>query len=577
MGRVISDNFVQMAWALGDRMRERRKEKKISNAMAGWDEDPESVIQEVFNIDRNEGMKLRKIHLDDVAAQAEAREAKTKMQIGTMARIADYLDAADDDPNVNVNDAYTKIIPILKGTLGLDDNEVEYYRGAVNQDPKMLKRLIGTSGDEKPILMGPGTQMRDSQGNLIAEAPFAPRDAKTISVKRGDGGEDVYVFDPASGRFVMGGNTTTPAPTGNPNPGAAGGFLDYLAEVESGDQNIPSAVDGDPAGPGTKSQGHFQITTPTWQDFAPKVGVDLSKYPNAMSAPRDVQAVVAEAIPFNRFGPRTQRMMQERYGPLDGNATIGELAARSGGGGEKLAPTISSPGKPGGGRARQLSDEEVKTRRLDPRYRWQEMPNGETKIIGPAGQAGGGKQTQSIGAKKAHALAVFDKLDEMAATAKQVINSKGLDRITGVMGVFPNFPGGDAANAEAKLNKLKSQVAFNVLQIMRDMSKTGGALGNVSNYEIKTLENNLASLEKAQSADEFRSELGKIVDHVTRMKKRVRDAAIEDGVDFGSGGGGGGGIPSGAINMLKQNPTPQMRKFFDQKYGAGKAAEILGK
>jgi hypothetical protein len=28
--------------------------------------------------------------------------------------------------------------------------------------------------------------------------------------------------------------------------------------------------------------------------------------------------------------------------------------------------------------------------------------------------------------------------------------------------------------------------------------------------------------------------------------------------------------------MLKQNPTPQMRQFFDQKYGQGAAAKALG-
>jgi hypothetical protein len=35
-------------------------------------------------------------------------------------------------------------------------------------------------------------------------------------------------------------------------------------------------------------------------------------------------------------------------------------------------------------------------------------------------------------------------------------------------------------------------------------------------------------------------------------------------------------IPAGAIQMLKSNPTPQIRQFFDQKYGPGKARQILG-
>jgi len=103
-------------------------------------------------------------------------------------------------------------------------------------------------------------------------------------------------------------------------------FFNALAAIESGNQNIFSKVDPDVAGPGSRSQGYFQINTPTWQDFAPKAGVSLSSYPNAMSAPREVQQQVASVIPFSRFGPRTQTMMAQQFGPLNKKATIGNLA-----------------------------------------------------------------------------------------------------------------------------------------------------------------------------------------------------------------------------------------------------------
>jgi hypothetical protein len=112
--------------------------------------------------------------------------------------------------------------------------------------------------------------------------------------------------------------------------GTGGSFLDSLAQIESGNRNIFSGTDPDVAGPGSRSQGFFQINTPTWRDFAPGAGVDLSKYPNARSAPRDVQAQVASRIPFSRFGPRTQTMMRSKFGALNPHLTIGDLAKTHG-------------------------------------------------------------------------------------------------------------------------------------------------------------------------------------------------------------------------------------------------------
>ena len=145
----------------------------------------------------------------------------------------------------------------------------------------------------------------------------------------------------AAGAALLGGNTNTPTDGSSPpadgstsSGGGGGSFLDNLASIESGDQNIVSKVDTDSKGltlaqggnPAEISQGHFQINTPTWHDFAGQAGVDVNQYPTAMSAPRDVQARVASVIPFSRFGPRTQTLMRSRFGPLDTSQTVGTLA-----------------------------------------------------------------------------------------------------------------------------------------------------------------------------------------------------------------------------------------------------------
>lgn len=120
--------------------------------------------------------------------------------------------------------------------------------------------------------------------------------------------------------------------------------------------------------------------------------------------------------------------------------------------------------------------------------------------------------------------ATESELDRLAAAANELKNHPGLGGITGIPGALPNIPGGAAANAEAKLNTLKSQVAFGVLQNMRNNSKTGGALGQVSDKEGKLLESNLAALEKSQSKEEFQQSLQKIIDYTDKAKDRMRTA-----------------------------------------------------
>ncbi len=116
-------------------------------------------------------------------------------------------------------------------------------------------------------------------------------------------------------------------------------------------------------------------------------------------------------------------------------------------------------------------------------------------------------------------------LDRLATSANTILkNEKGLEGITGIQGAFPNIPGSAAANAQADLGSLKAQVGFGVLQAMRNASKTGGALGNVSDAEGKRLEAALGSLEKAQDLKQFKERLQGIVDFSTQAKERLFNA-----------------------------------------------------
>lgn len=115
-------------------------------------------------------------------------------------------------------------------------------------------------------------------------------------------------------------------------------------------------------------------------------------------------------------------------------------------------------------------------------------------------------------------------LQRLRSEAEKLLNHPGLDNITGFIGgQTPNLTG-DARNAQAILDTLKSQVAFGVLQEMRATSKTGGALGNVSDAEGRRLEANLAALDQRQTTEQFKEGLRQILQYVDTADSNMQGA-----------------------------------------------------
>ena len=89
--------------------------------------------------------------------------------------------------------------------------------------------------------------------------------------------------------------------------------------------------------------------------------------------------------------------------------------------------------------------------------------------------------------------------------------------------VFPVFydltqyaPYTDARALAGKVSTLKSNLSFDRLKKMREQSKTGGALGNVSNIELKLLGSNVAALDPASK--DFATQLEKVEGSYERFK-----------------------------------------------------------
>lgn len=93
---------------------------------------------------------------------------------------------------------------------------------------------------------------------------------------------------------------------------------------------------------------------------------------------------------------------------------------------------------------------------------------------------------------------------------------------TGLFGsMLRNIPGTQAYDANALTTTIRSNLAFDQLQAMREASPTGGALGAVSAPELALLESNLASLDLAQSPERVMASLDNIEQEYTRLLRKA--------------------------------------------------------
>jgi hypothetical protein len=94
----------------------------------------------------------------------------------------------------------------------------------------------------------------------------------------------------------------------------------------------------------------------------------------------------------------------------------------------------------------------------------------------------------------------------------------------GLGSLMANIPGTSSANFAAKLETLKANIAFGALTQMREASKTGGALGQISDAEEKLLSATLGGLSTKQTPEEFTKALNQVKDSITRWNAAAQVA-----------------------------------------------------
>ena len=143
--------------------------------------------------------------------------------------------------------------------------------------------------------------------------------------------------------------------------------------------------------------------------------------------------------------------------------------------------------------------------RLDPRVLASENQlAGDLAIAGATGKAAAG---QSPYAKERNTR-ILQSVDEL------------IDRVNlwtaGPGSTLSYIPGTDARDFAAELDTLKGNIGFGELTAMREASKTGGALGQVSNIELGMLTSALGGLDPGQSPANLQRQLAKVRGSIER-------------------------------------------------------------
>ncbi len=120
----------------------------------------------------------------------------------------------------------------------------------------------------------------------------------------------------------------------------------------------------------------------------------------------------------------------------------------------------------------------------------------------------------------------FDaKSDSFIKDLEKLRDDPGLNQITGsVFGRTPSLSR-EGSRAQSQYNKVFAKGGFQALQDMRDASKTGGALGNVSNQEGERLERSIVGgLDRTQNVEDVKAGINELIESIKGSKVRMKEA-----------------------------------------------------
>lgn len=159
----------------------------------------------------------------------------------------------------------------------------------------------------------------------------------------------------------------------------------------------------------------------------------------------------------------------------------------------------------------------------------------------------------------------YQKADVMTNKIDSALNQVDWNS-AGAIGQFLQFVGGtEARDLSANLETIQANLGFDALQDMRDASPTGGALGQVTEKEIRFLQGLIESLDQAQSPSQLRSNLQQLRKGVQKTRGMISGdiSVVESEEEIAN-------LPDGAEYIVADDPARSVRL----KGGAGNIMQM---
>lgn len=289
-----------------------------------------------------------------------------------------------------------------------------------------------------------------------------------------------------------------------------------------------SMVPGANAAMGAQAQATAAGTQAGQAPYQPSV-VQTEGAPTLMTREQQIQAATGQAMPQPGMPQRPPQMAPQAA---------------------SQTPGIVQPPVPGGYAGLQQADPAARAQGISLQSR-ENLQTGNglpspASVLGPQQtpglrlqDQGAGAQQKSYGTERGQleaakpqaaiqARTVLAAVDRLTNVANELENHPGLKDITGKIDQYSTLDVMPQTRAARALQgSLVKQAAVNTLQSMRDASKTGGAVGAVTEKEWPILEQQLAALDGAQSPRDYKIALKNLQNQMKGAMGRIKSAYSE--------------------------------------------------